>query len=303
MKLAIFNLHMLYFQCVKGRKTMASINAINSQVSFGHRIKKADGNAETKRRPMFTWNGLGGKKDVKEKYKDVEITEASAPIIYKDKYLDKAIEYAVAGIVFVAAFLGGKKAMRGVTGGFVDTTKQMAKNQDGVGIMQNAKKYYQTLKDNIKTTKNTDIKKVKGVLNELESEKALNAGKKVVKGSVIDKIAARVDDEQSIASKIANTKLAKQVIAGSKENAEKITKVTSDDVRNMFAKNGITRGADGVDTLGAGVGASIAATAGRDSADVLTDLNDGDVAEEAHKANKHYMQKLGRAASAMMELL
>ena len=71
----------------------------------------------------------------------------------------------------------------------------------------------------------------------------------------------------------------------------------------MFAKNGITRGADGIDTLGAGVGASIAATAGRDSADILTDLNDGDVAEEAHKANKHYMQKLGRAASAMMELL
>lgn len=283
---------------------MASINAINSQVSFGRRAKRADEAETTKKRPMITLNGKGGKRSDEEKYKDVEITKASAPIIYKDKYLDKAIECAVAGIVFIAAFIGGKKAMHGVTGGFVDATKQMAKKQDSVGIMQNAKKYFETVKDNIKATKNTDVKEVKGLLNELESEKAANAGKKVVKGSIIDKLAASVDDDKSLASRIANTKVVKQVIAGGKENAEKMAKVTSDDVRNMFAKNGITRAADGVDALGAAGGAAAAATAGRDGADILTDINDDEVAQEADKANKrHYMRKLGHAAAAMMDVL
>jgi len=249
---------------------------------------------------MLTLNGKGGKRSTEEKYEGVEITEASGPIIFKDKYLDKAIEYAVAGIVFIGAFIGGRKAMRGVTGGFVDATKTMAKKQDGAGILQNAKKYFYTVKENIKATKSTNAKEVKGVLDAIESEKAINASNKIVKGSVIDKLATSVDNDKSIASKIANTKLAKQVIAGSKEGAEKIKKVSSDDVRAMFAKSGLTRGADAVDILGAGVGASAAAIGGRDGADIVTDMNDEQVAKQARKANMvHRLEKYGQAAETL----
>lgn len=129
---------------------MVSVSPINSQISFGR--KKQAGEEAGFKRPMFTLGDKGGKKTVGEKY-DAEITEESAPILFKDYFLDKTIETGVAAVVFIGALFKGKKFMHGVTGSFLDAAKTMAKNQDGAGIIKAAKKYVDTVGSNIKKQK------------------------------------------------------------------------------------------------------------------------------------------------------
>lgn len=283
---------------------MVSISPIGSQISFGR--KKQDGESAKTGRPMITWRDKGGKKTPEQKYDGVEINETTAPIIYKDAYLDKAIEAALAGTTFLVATLKGKKILHGATGGFVDATKQLVKNgKTADSITGAAKRYFTTVGDAMKTAKASQVKAGK-ISDALEANKALNANSVVLKGSIIDKLANRADDEGSIVSSIANSKPVKEMILGSKKNIEDI-KVDSGNVKTFLAKKGLTRGADIVDIGAAGAGAYGLSIGGRDVADIITDLNDDNVAEEAKKADiaaveKQFGKKAGRLAKAGFDL-
>ncbi len=313
MKLAIFNLHMLYFQCVKGIKEtqkMSSINAIGSQVNFTG-AKKSSKNADKQ-----NIKELGGR-SFEEKYKTedgkpVNVTTANLGILGGDFILDHAIEIGLAAVTFVALALKGKSLMNGVTGGIVDTTKQMAdKNGDKLGITKKLSTYIESTIENIKKTKSLRKQDANNLKNNAEGFIKENAKKTVIENSIIDRLAKKADNPDSLFSKFVK-KISKNPDAG------------SDDVRNFFAKKfGITRGADIVDNaavLGIAGGASGIV---HSITDVVTDLNDEDVAKRAQEANRRYQEaetkaekkaikkeqfqkridKIGKAAEQMSEII
>ncbi len=132
-----------------------------------------------------------------------------------------------------------------------------------------------------------------------------------MENSIIDRLAKKADNPDSLFSKFVK-KVSKNPNAG------------SDDVRNFFAKKfGITRGADIVDNaavLGIAGGASGIV---HSITDVVTDLNDEDVAKRAQEANRRYqeaetkaekkaikkeqfqarIEKIGKAAEQMSEII
>ncbi len=289
MKLAIFNLHMLYFQCVKGIKEtqkMSSINAIGSQVNFTG-AKKSSKNADKQ-----NIKELGGR-SFEEKYsidgKPVNVTTANAGILFKDYIIDHLIEYAVAGVTFVAVALKGKKLMSGVSSGIFDAAKQITqKNGDSLNAVKKFTTYIETAKKNIINAKNT---KANNIANSLQEAAKANAKKTVMEGSVIDKIAKKADDNNSIVSKFIK-KVTKNPEAGSKE------------VAKFFAKDlGITRGADAVDNITALGVAGVAANIAKNKTDEQTDKNDLKIAEKAQNANHQNLEKAKRAASIVLNAL
>ncbi len=292
---------------------MSSINAINSQLNFtgaknSRHASKADNKPNVKE--------LGGR-TFEEKYsKDgepVNVTTANLGILGGDFILDHAIEIGLAAITFVALALKGRSLMNGVTGSIVDTTKQMADTtkSDKLGVTKKFSNYIHNTIENIKKTKSLGKKDANGLKNNAEGFVKENAKKTVMENSVIDKLAKKADNPDSLFSKFVK-KVSKNPNAG------------SDDVRNFFAKKfGITRGADIVDNavaLGAAGGASGVV---HSVTDVMTDLNDEEVAKKAAEANRRYeeaqtkaekkaikkelkearMAKVGKAAGQLAEII
>ncbi len=274
-------------------KKMSSINAIgsqiNSQVNFTGSKKTSKKANDTEKQDL---SKLGGR-TFEEKYskdgKPVNMTTANAGILIGDYVLDHLIEFAVAGVTFVALALKGKKMLSGVAGSFVDAAKQMTqKETDKISVFQKLKNYASTVKTNIKSLKTANADNITKNIKETAKE---NASKTVVKESIIDKLADKADNPDSLFAKFVK-KVSKNPEAG------------SDDVRNFFAKKlGITRGADIVDnavSLGiAGGGAKIA----KDGTDIGTDLNDEEVTNKAAAANHHSLEKAKKAANVVLNAL
>lgn len=292
---------------------MSSINAIGSQVNFTG-AKKSSKNADKQ-----NIKELGGR-SFEEKYKTedgkpVNVTTANLGILGGDFILDHAIEIGLAAVTFVALALKGKSLMNGVTGSIVDTTKQMAdKKSDKLSTTKKFSEYIHNTIENIKKTKALKKRDASNLKNNAEGFIKENAKKTVMKNSVIDKLAKKADNPDSLFSKFVK-KVSKNPNAG------------SNDVRNFFAKKfGITRGADIVDNavvLGAAGGASGVV---HSVTDVVTDLNDEDVAKKAKEANEKYearaqvqskaelkalkkekfnerMEKIGKAAGQISEII
>lgn len=250
---------------------MAPVDSINSQISFGRmNWKKPD------------IKGYGGGKTFEQKYgSDINITTANAQPLILDYAVDHAIEFGVTALMFTAALLKGKKIMSGVSGAFVDSAQTMAKKQDNLGLVKATKAYISTLTANIQKTKETQ--KAANVIDGVKSEQTANKAKKVLEGSVIDKISQKADDETTLVSKLANSKTGKRIVLG-KENALGDKAVTSKDMNKFFAtKLGFTRGADVVDTVAATGGAAGAAYAANVVSDAGTDINDDEVATKARR--------------------
>lgn len=276
MKLAIFYIHTLYFQCVKGSVIMAQINAINSinsQVSFSGRKKPSIG-------------GYGGNKTMAEKYGDTNISTANAGTVLVDYIVDHIIEFGLTAAALIGTFVKGKDLMSGVSGAFVDSAKQLAAKQDGAGLIKSVKAYAETVKKNIDLTKQAE--KIKDTLTDnIEAEKIANSAKEVMEGSVIDKIAKKADNEKSLVSKVVNFKPIKRAILGQEQAAVEGAVVKSADLKTFFAqKLGLERGADVIDIFVATSGAGTAAGIVNIGADAGTDLNDEQVAHKAKRAER-----------------
>ena len=169
--------------------------------------------------------------------------------------------------------------MNGVTGGIVDTTKQMAdKNGDKLGITKKLSTYIESTIENIKKTKSLRKQDANNLKNNAEGFIKENAKKTVMENSIIDRLA-----KKQMILILYFQKFVKKV--------SKNPNAGSDDVRNFFAKKfGITRGADIVDNaavLGIAGGASGIV---HSITDVVTDLNDKDVAKRAQEANRRYQE-------------
>ena len=112
-------------------------------------------------------------------------------------------------------------------------------------------------------------------------------GVEVLEGSVIDKLANKV-------GQLANTPDNK---AGMLSKAAKKMNLSTEGVKDFFAKRGISRGADIVDGGVTLAGASVAAGLGNGFVDKLTDLNDADVAEKAIDADQqHKLEQMKKLA-------
>ena len=200
---------------------MSSINAIGSQVNFTG-AKKSSKHADKQ-----NIKELGGR-SFEEKYKTedgkpVNVTTANLGILGGDFILDHAIEIGLAAVTFVALALKGKSLMNGVTGGIVDTTKQMAdKNGDKLGITKKLSTYIESTIENIKKTKSLRKQDANNLKNNAEGFIKENAKKTVMENSIIDRLAKKADNPDSLFSKFVK-KVSKNPNAG------------SDDVRNFFA--------------------------------------------------------------------
>lgn len=258
---------------------MSSINSINAQTSFTglkKGVKKAGKNGSEERK-------LGGNKSFEEKYskdgKPVNVTTANLGILSADFILDHLLQIGVATLTFVALALKGKSFMSGVTGGIVDTTKQMAskKNNDKLGITKKFSNYVKSTIDNIKKTKTLRKEDANNLKNNAEGLIKENSKKTVMKGSIIDRLAKKADGD-GLFSKFVK-KVSKNPNAGSEE------------VRKFFATRlGITRGADFVDDAAAVVVAGGTSGIAHSVTDIVTDLNDETVAKKAEEANEKYEQ-------------
>ncbi len=252
---------------------MSSINSINAQTSF-------TGSKKAEKSEKRNLKELGGGKTFAQKYskdgKAANITTANLGIYGSDYILDHAIQIGVAGTTFAALALKGKGLMSGVTGGIVDTTKQMAdKNGDTLGVTKKLSAYIHSTVENIKRTKTLQKKDANGLKKNAEGFIKENAEKAVIKGSVIDKLAEKADNDGLF------SKFVKKVSKNPNAN--------SDDVRNFFAKKfGITRGADIVDDAIVLTAAGGASGVVHSITDVVTDLNDEKVIQKAEEANRKY---------------
>jgi len=294
---------------------MSSINAIGSQINFTGTKNSSKTASKSAKKPDI--KELGGR-SFEEKYKSedgkpVNVTTANLGILGGDFILDHAIEIGLAAITFVALALKGRSLMNGVAGSIVDTTKQMADTtkSDKLSITKKFSTYIHNTIENIKKTKSLGKKDANGLKNNAEGFIKENAKKTVMENSVIDKLAKKADNPDSLFSKFVK-KVSKNPNAG------------SDDVRNFFAKRfGITRGADIIDNavaIGAAGGASGVV---HSVTDVVTDLNDEEVAKKAEEANRRYeeaetkaekkaikkelnearMAKVGKAAGQLAEII
>ncbi len=260
---------------------MLPVNSINSQnINFG-RLKKTKDNGEEKK-PWFkkpSIKGFGGGKSMSDKYGDIPLTTKTAKILLGDNIIDHALELGITTAAFLTVFAKGKKLMTGVTGSLVDSAAKNVNKQDGVGVLKSFRQYVGRVAANISETKEkaSTTKLIEG----LEESKALNSGREVLAGSVVEKIADKADNEKSLVYKAANSKTAKKIILG-KEAKAGDAKIGADELKEFSAKKlGITRGADIVDTAAATVLATGVASGANTLADAGTDLNDSSVAEKA----------------------
>ncbi len=256
---------------------MSSVNAINSNVSFG-RAKAASKKAEKAdvQQPKPKFSELGNR-TMSEKYGDVNINTNTAGIVLGDYILDHAIEFASTALLFLGALSTGKALTSGTSGKFVDALK----DSTGTKVLEVGKKYIGQIGENVANMKGNTLKLGKA-LEAVQDMGRTVAGKvegvEVVEGSVIDKFANKVGSLASVPEENA----------GVLSKAAKKLDLTTDNVKEFFAKRGISRGADLVDGGITLTGASVAAGVGNDFVDKLTDLNDANVAEKAENADQQH---------------
>ena len=275
------------------KKIMSSVNAINSNVSFG-RAKAASKKAERAdvQQPKPKFSELGNR-TMSEKYGDVNINTNTAGIVLGDYILDHAIEFASTALLFLGALSTGKALTNKTSGQFVDAFK----NATGTKVLEVGKKYIGQIAGNVNEMKLSNPLKVGKAVDALKDVGRTVAGKaepvEIMEGSVIDKLANKLGNlnadrvlgkNEKAAEKTGNA-VDYQVL---EENAAKIGQETTEAVKTFFAKRGIERGADLVDGGIALTGAGVAAGVGNGFVDKLTDLNDANVAQKAENAEQQH---------------
>lgn len=283
---------------------MSSVNAINTNVSFG-RAKAASKNQADVQQPKPKFSELGGR-TMSEKYGDVNINTNTAKFILGDYILDHAIEFGSAALIFLGALAKGKAITSGVGQTLVDTVAK----KDLANVLEVGKKTLGKAGSNIMD-----------MIKDPSSSKAsipdvIRGFMKFTKGEVtpeqfqinLDKINGVKFNEAntpSIVGKIANFAgdlktgrvLKASVKAAEKagnpidelklqSNALEAGNQTAEAVKAFFAKHNITDGVQVAENGTALAGAGVTAVGSKKFVDKLTDLNDGSVTRKALEANE-----------------
>lgn len=252
---------------------MSPISAINSSnVSFtGKKHKKAADQAE---KPKY-----GGNKTMEEKYGKMNLTTETAPIVV-DYVKDKAAEALVTAGAFLLALKKGQKATNGLSQAIAET---FAKKASTVGAevvdIGTIKKLQTAVTDALKKVNNNNIDS-----KNIQKEIAASGGIKGLIKGILPPPKAYVAADNDVA------KAAKKL--GLDEGK-------ADKIGRFFAeKLGIAKAPDVIDTAASVGAAGVIANVANDGADIVTDLDDEEVAAKARK-RATAKETLGKAEKLM----
>ena len=290
---------------------MSSVNAINSNVSFGRAKAASKKAAETEiKQPKPKFSELGNR-TMSEKYGDVNINTNTAKFILGDYILDHAIEFGSAALIFLGALAKGKAITNGVGQTLVDAIAK----KDVANVLEVGKKTLgkagSNIVDMIKDpagSKASIPDVVRSFMNFTKGEitpEQLQINLDKINGVVWNETGAQISNKPTIISKFADTigalKADKALKASAKAaekagntvdyqalelDATKVGAETTEANKTFFAKHNVTGGIQVAENSTALAGAGATAIGGKKLIDKLTDLNDGTVARKALEANE-----------------